>query len=353
MRKLTILLLCLSASLLGAVLGDAAFNDGVAMRADLPAGTACELVGGTRASCPAPPTTAVAAIADDESEAEERFEIPDEEKPFWDSAAAFLEAYRSGDAAAIGEMFTEDAEVLDEFGERTVGRDAIVAMFQNVFDHSPDALIEEIQILSVRRISDTVALEEGIVVSSESADAPRFTSKYAALHLKGGDGKWRINTLKDFPREHASRQEQLRQLEWLLGDWVNQDDDTVVHTSCNWSEDGNYLLREFTVQTYEGLEMNGVQRIGWDASRKKLRSWTFDSEGGFFTGLWTRQDDQWIVTSAGVTADGETTTGTAVYTVVDEEMIIWQHQGLIVGDEMRESSDPVTMVRLPPQPNED
>ena len=51
--------------------------------------------------------------------------IPAEERPFWDSAQQFLDAYARRDAAAIGGLFTEDAEFVDEFGERTQGRAAI------------------------------------------------------------------------------------------------------------------------------------------------------------------------------------------------------------------------------------
>ena len=44
--------------------------------------------------------------------------------------------------------------------------------------------------------------------------------------------------------------------------------------------------------------------VFWDPALKKLRSWTFDSEGGFFNGLWTKDGNQWLLTSAGVKADG-------------------------------------------------
>ncbi len=280
-------------------------------------------------------------------------QIPPEEKPFWDSAQAFVDAYAQRDAAALGKLFTEDAEFYDEFGERTIGRTALVAMFQDVFDSASEALIEEIQIERVRHVTDTVALEEGVVISSESADSHRYLSRYIALHTKGEDGRWRINTLKDSPRESTNRREQLQQLAWLMGEWVNEDSNSVVHTKCNWSEDGNYLLREFVVQTNDGREMSGVQRIGWDPTLKKLRSWTFDSEGGFFNGLWTKDKDHWLLTSAGVTADGETVTGTSVYTRVDNEMISWQYRSLIVGGEVRSDSDPVTMVKRPPAPQEE
>ncbi len=232
----------------------------------------------------------------------------------------------------------------------TVGRESIVQMFQEVFESSPEAVIDEIQIERVRRISDTVALEEGIVRSSESPDGPKHRSRYVALHTKGDDGSWRINTLKDYPRESEGRREQLNQLAWLVGEWVNENQDSVVHTRCGWSDDGNYLLREFTLQTLDGGEMKGVQRIGWDPVHKKLRSWTFDSQGGFFTGLWTKDDRQWLLSSAGVTAEGETITATSVYTVIDDEMITWQYRSLIVGGDVRGDSEPVTMVKRPPAP---
>ncbi len=292
--------------------------------------------------------------ADDDAKNDaKKFEIPADEKPFWDSAQAFVDAYAKRDAASIGQMFTEGAEFFDEFGQRTVGREAIVAMFEQVFAESGEALVDEIQIERVRKVSDDVTLEEGYVVASDTADGPRHRSRYVALHVRGDDGKWRINTLKDYPREDGARHEHLAQLSWLLGEWVNQDGQSVVHTECRWSDDGNYLLRSFTIQRFDGREMNGVQRIGWDPAIKKLRSWTFDSEGGFFDGFWTRHDNEWRVATSGVTAEGEKTTGLAVYTAVDAEMITWQHQNLIVGDEVRDNGVLVTMVRRPPAPKEE
>lgn len=282
--------------------------------------------------------------------AEPKFEVPSHEQPFWDSAQAFLDAYMKRDAAAIGELFTKDAEFLDEFGELTVGRDDITQMFADVFDSSTEAAIEEIQIQRVRKISGNVALEEGVVIARDTADGPRHRSRYVALHTKQTDGKWLINTLKDFPREGGHRQEQLAQLSWLLGEWVNEDDESVVHTECRWSDDGNYLLRRFTVQTRDGREMSGVQRVGWDPALKKLRSWTFDSEGGFLTGVWTQDGSKWLLTSNGVNASGESVTGTAEYNVIDAEMITWHFRELIVGDEVRTTREPVTMVRRPPTP---
>ena len=282
--------------------------------------------------------------------AEPAIEVAEEHKPFLASAQAFVDAYAKRDSAAIGEMFTTDAEFLDEFGELTQGREAIVTVFNNVFRNSQTANIDEIAIKRIRKITDRVVMEEGVIFATESSDHMRTQSRYVALHTLGDDGQWRINSLKNLPASNVGRKEQLEQLSWLTGSWVNEDDHSVVHTTCQWSDDGNYLLRRFTVQTREGNEMSGVQRIGWDPARKKIRSWTFDSHGGFFSGLWTKHDKQWLLNSAGVTADGETVTATSVYTLHDAEMVTWQYRSLIVAGDVRENMEPITMVKRPPPP---
>lgn len=277
-------------------------------------------------------------------------EVANEYKPFLASAQAFVDAYAKRDAAAIGNMFTADAEFLDEFGELTQGREAIIAVFDSVFRNSQTATIDEIVIERIRKITDRVVMEEGVVLAAESTDHVRTQSRYVALHTLEADGKWRINSLKNLPASTVGRKEQLEQLSWLTGNWVNEDDNSVVHTTCNWSEDGNYLLRRFNVQTRDGKEMSGVQRIGWDPARKKIRSWTFDSHGGFFSGLWTKHGKEWLLTSAGVTASGETVTATTAYTLHDAEMVTWQYRSMIVAGNVQEDMEPITMVKRPPPP---
>lgn len=281
---------------------------------------------------------------------EKTAEIPAAEKPFWASAQAFADAYAKRDAVAIGELFTEDAEFFDEFGVRTEGRKQIVEMYREVFKSSPEALIDEIMIERIRSLSKNVTLEEGYVVASESAGGPKFRNRYVAMHTLGEDGVWRINTLKDYPRAPGGRREQLAQLEWMLGEWVDQNAASISHTTCMWSDDENFLIRKFNIQTFDGQEFRGEQRIGWDAAANKIRSWTFDAQGGFLNGIWTRDGNTWIVNTEGVNAEGLKVVGTSVYTMVDSEMIRWQNSQMIVGDEVRPSGRTVTMVRRPPAP---
>ena len=291
-------------------------------------------------------------LADDAAATPAASEIPEAEIPFWDNAQAFVDAYTARDTEAIGRLFTEDVEFFDEYGERTIGREAVQDLFASVFENSPEAMIEEIQLDQVRFITDRVALEEGVTVSADSPSAVPASSRYVALHVKGEDGTWRINTLKSYGRDVADRAANLGQMIWMVGDWVSEQSEAVVKTSCRWSEDGNYLLKDFTVQVDGETALSGTQRIGWDPLRRQIRSWTFDSDGGFFQGVWTRNGNQWLVSVHGVTSDGEPSSGTAVHTIVDGEMVTWQYRNLVIGREVREDTEPVVMVRRAPSPAE-
>ncbi len=291
--------------------------------------------------------------AEDESPTEStnaKVPIPEKEKPFRENAQKFVDAYAKRDAEAIGRLFTEDAEFLDELKVRTVGRKAIVNRFRDAFADPSHATFLTIQIDKITYLSDDAVLEEGFVVVEERENQSRFYNRYVAIHTRGDDGHWRIKILKDYPREPLGRMEQLARLSWLLGDWINEDSASTVVTTCRWSEDGNYLLRKFQIRTDDGRELNGTQRIGWDPVRQKLRSWTFDSAGGFFSGFWTQTDDGWILTSAGVTASGETTSSTAIYKIIDQEMLTWQYTNLIIGETVHGAGNIITMVRRPPEP---
>jgi hypothetical protein len=43
--------------------------------------------------------------------------------------------------------------------------------------------------------------------------------------------------------------EQLKQLEWLIGDWIDEGDDAVVQTSTRWSDDKQFILSDFVIRT--------------------------------------------------------------------------------------------------------
>ena len=75
-------------------------------------------------------------------------------------------------------------------------------------------------------------------------------------------------------------------------------------------------------------------------------------EGGFYSGLWTEDGNDWLLRSTGVTDDGDTVASTSVYTPIDSGMITWGYRSLIIGGEVRRDSETVTMVKMPPGPKQ-
>ena len=58
---------------------------------------------------------------------------------------------------------------------------------------------------------------------------------------------------------------------------------------------------------------SGTQMFGKDNADGGIRSWVFQSDGGFGDGLWTRDGKKWTVDFAGVTAEGKKLSATVVY----------------------------------------
>ena len=89
-----------------------------------------------------------------------------------DLLASFVKAYNAKDAKALGDLFTPDAEIEDEDGEVTRGRDAIVERFAGTFEENGgDTLAVDTD--SLRFLGTDVAIEEGTASLSTGAGRPR------------------------------------------------------------------------------------------------------------------------------------------------------------------------------------
>lgn len=270
-----------------------------------------------------------------------------EEQAVRATAEAFARAYNAHDAKAVALLFTADAVAVGREGRAVRGRAAIEEVFARDFQENPETRIE-ISVASVRFLSPTAALEEGSCATFRAPGEPAQRNRYLVFHGKQGDA-WRMASAHDFPDEPPSVEEHLKQLDWLVGDWVSESPEALVVTSCRWSETRRYLLSEFTVQVAGRPAMKGSQRIGWDPLRKTLRSWVFDSEGGFAEGIWTRDRDRWMVKTTGVTRDGKPASATSVTTRTAKDRMTWESRDRVIGGERLPDVGPVVIVRTPPK----
>jgi uncharacterized protein (TIGR02246 family) len=265
------------------------------------------------------------------------------------TAETFAKAYVARDAKAIAAHFTPDAEYVDERGNLFEGRQAIEDALTTFFAENPGYQLD-VDIDTIRFLSPGVAIEDGTTTLTHPEGAATDYSHYTTVHVKTA-GKWLTASVREHaPKDRREHRAQLQPLEWLLGDWVDEDDDSIVEFTCQAVDNGNFLLRQFTVKIAGEEAMSGTQRIGWDPISGKLRAWIFDSEGGHAEGTWHRDEDSWILKTTGVTADGQTASGTSIYTFVSEHLMTWQAVDHEVAGVHLPDSEVVTIVRKPPTP---
>ncbi len=287
-----------------------------------------------------------------------------DEKAIREASAAFVRAYNAGDAKAIAGLFTEDAEVVNEEGAPIQGREAIGALFASTFAAHPGETIE-LDEISIRFLGRDVAKEDGrarivpgrtnpAAVSRTKGPSVAHTggpqiSRYTVLYVRQ-DGRW----LQSSVREHADKEitphERLEPLGWLVGEWVDEGSSSVVHSNTQWSADGNFLLRDFTIQIAGQPALRGTQRIGWDPLTRQIISWVFDSDGGHGVALWAHEGERWVVKASGVLRDGRTATATQIYTVVNPHLVRWKSVDRTLGDQAEPDVAELVMVRKPPRP---
>ncbi|MFO0888054.1 MAG: SgcJ/EcaC family oxidoreductase [Isosphaeraceae bacterium] len=231
------------------------------------------------------------------------------EQAIIDADQAFVAEYNKADAKALAARYTEDAEVVEADGSRYRGRDLIEQRMAETFAAEPGMKLA-IAAESIQFLSPDVAKEEGRTTITPPKGAAE-TRRHTALLVRR-DGRWLISSIREEPEPFLPPHERLKDLDWMLGEWVDQGSEAHVRVSCKWSDDGNFLERTLAVHLQGKPAQTIRQRIGWDPLAKQFRSWEFDSEGSFGEGRWSRDGDRWIVRHSHVRPEGAVTSATNI-----------------------------------------
>jgi uncharacterized protein (TIGR02246 family) len=264
------------------------------------------------------------------------------------SDEAYVEAYNKRDAKALAALWSPEAVYIDpETGNEFVGREEIEKEFADTFAGLKDAKLE-VNVESIRFLSPNVAVENGTARVIYPEGEPDESS-YAALFVKR-EGKWLLDRVTEEetsppPEPPPSSYEQLKELEWMIGSWIDQDQDATVQTDCDWTKNQNFINRSFAVVVGEEVDMAGMQIIGWDPIAKQIRSWIFDSDGGYSEGKWTRKGDRWFVQQNGTLPDGGTTSAVNIIKRIDDNQFTWQSVNREVNGDILPNVDEVLVVR--------
>lgn len=273
---------------------------------------------------------------------------PEDEKAIKQVAETFTRAFNAGDAMAVAALYTGDAELIDEYGERTQGRPAIQNFYSALFNERKGATIE-IFLTSLRFLGPDVANEEGRTRVKPSGGEPATYRDYTVLYVKEGS-RWLHSSVREQHATGLAHHDRLKELEWLLGEWLDESSESIIHATCRWSDDKNFLLRDFVIQVQGKPVMNVTQRIGWDPLTRQIKSWVFDSDGGYGHALWSRSGNQWTIKSKGVLPDGRVATATNILARTGPNTARWISTERTVGGEGAPEHHESVMVRRPPQP---
>jgi len=236
---------------------------------------------------------------------------------------AYEAAYARGDAKALAGFFAGDADYTTEDGRTFSGREAIEGAIRAGLDANRGAKLA-ISVDTVRMLGPETALEKGSTTVT-AKNGEMNSALYTAIHIKK-DGKWKINQLIESPVPGLSPGDRLSEIAWLVGEWEERDksDDVTVRSHYQWSRGGSFLTRNVTVKRAGEVTLEVWQIIGWDPIEERLRSWTFDGEGGFAEGWFTRDGERWLLRETGFTPEGGRTTADNTITRISADRFTWE-----------------------------
>ena len=263
------------------------------------------------------------------------------------SGAAFIEAYNAGDAKKLAALWSPDAVYLDPLtGETIVGRDAIEKVFADAFDDKEDVKLS-VESADIEFISPNVAIVRGVAHVIKKGEEP-VDSDFTSVRVKV-DGKWLIDRVTEVEKEKAppSNYEHLKELQWMIGSWHDDDPRPAVEiqTDCAWTKNKNFMTRAFAFAIGDQINKSGMQIIGWDPVAKQIHSWVFDSDGGYGEGTWKHKGNKWFVQNSATLPDGGKATSESIMTKLDDNSYRWESVNRDIDGELQPNVEPVLVVR--------
>lgn len=264
-----------------------------------------------------------------------------------ESITRFVELYNSHKANEVAELYAIDARMTFRDGTEINGREEIAKSLAAAFAETPTCAISVV-VDSIRFLTPDVAVEEGTTQDFPDGATQTSRNRYVVLHVKK-DGKWAMQSVRVEEQESLSAYRELQPLEWMIGDWIDEGQSENVETTFRWDDNKSFLLEEFRVIRQGQVVLQGTQRIGWDPQAKQLRSWIFDTTGGFSEATWTNLQETWLSKAKGVSAEGVSTSATRLLTRATANRLICTLKDRIAGEEALPEIT-VTMVRKAPEP---
>lgn len=258
--------------------------------------------------------------------------------------AAFKLALFSHDIPKLTSLLAPDATCCNLAHRETLSGNQNVASLLSASLGTtllPDTHVHVEKITSKGRDAKSV---KGLLDLHQSDCPPKQVA--FALDFKK-DGLWRIQQVSYLLLEPApSHYEQLKDLNWLAGSWVNESENTTFSTTYTWDLNKNFLVQHFSLKILGHNQLDGQQQIGWDAHNNSICSWCFDSHGGIAKGTWVQSGNIWHVTTSSILPDGSRASATHVFTKVSNNKCTFSSTNRTVNDQPQPDIGPFTAIKV-------
>ncbi|KAA5545126.1 DUF4440 domain-containing protein [Roseiconus nitratireducens] len=257
---------------------------------------------------------------------------------------AYVNAFNARDVDALIALWSPEGVYSSRTsGDQLVGRDALRQDFSDLLSDEGAPTLAVITD-SIEFISPSVAIERGSATIRWNEESAEQTT-YTAVYIKQGE-TWLLDRVTEADVvEQPSHYEHLKSLEWLVGDWIYEGETWTVEFETDWTVKQNFLSRRYTVTGNPGNESSGLQIIGWDPLKQQIRSWLFDSDGGYVHATWLPTESGWSVQSVATLADGGRGSFTSHLEPIDENSYRWEKVNRVLDGQILPSLDPVTVRR--------
>jgi uncharacterized protein (TIGR02246 family) len=233
-----------------------------------------------------------------------------------------IQAFDRRDAAAIAAHWTEEGEFFREDGEPIRGRTAIQQGYARFFQTLQGRPKLEVQMDTVRFPSADMAVSE-VTLRVKKETGELEASAHQGIVLVRESRQWKVAVIREWDRD-VGHDLSLRDLDWLIGTWHAATTEREVTIHYEWDENKSFIRGSFTVKEGAKAIQSGTEIIGKDNSEGMIRSWVFQSDGGFGSGAWARDGKKWTIHVHGVKADGSTLLAGIIYLQLDPNIITWQ-----------------------------
>lgn len=260
---------------------------------------------------------------------------------------SYVDAINRNDPDAIAEHWLTDAKYTNPLTQESVqGREAIKNQFKEIFEQLDDKTSVKIETTSIDFPSPDKAIERGKALLTVPG-SPQQESRFQ-VNLVKQDNKWYISSIDEVEwLAPTSHHDDLKDLEWLIGEWLDDDkeDNVEVLSTYQWDENKNFITHHFQVTALGNKDSEGKQVIGWDPVNNRIRSWLFDSDGGFAEANWKKDGNRWVIESVNTLPDGRLGSQTTILTPIDRNNYNMEITGRDIDGEILPNLGPVKIGR--------